>query len=85
MKLCPDTITKKYIDLRNSLGITCRFHDLRHYAASVMHALGVPDQYIMERGGWSSDQTLKAVYRNTLSNESKKFSDQTNAHFENMF
>lgn len=27
-----------------------RFHDLRHYSASVRHALGVPDAYIMADG-----------------------------------
>lgn len=38
-----------------------RFHDLRYYSASIMHAIGVPDVYIMERGGWSSDKTLKKI------------------------
>lgn len=28
------------------------FHDLRHLNASIMLALGVPDKYAMERGGW---------------------------------
>lgn len=40
-----------------------KFHALRHYYASVAHSLGVPDSYIMEGGGWSSDNVLKAVYR----------------------
>jgi hypothetical protein len=35
--------------------------------------MGVPDQYIMERGGWSTDSTLKSVYRNTMSDKSKVF------------
>ena len=43
-----------------------RFHDLRHYCASIMHAIGIPDQYIMSRGGWSSDNVMKAVYRNVI-------------------
>lgn len=58
-----------------------RFHDLRHYSASVMHAMGVPDQYIMERGGWKSDRVLKQVYRNTMSDYSKKYTDMTNEYF----
>ena len=28
-----------------------RFHDLRHYSASIRHALGIPDAYIMADGG----------------------------------
>ena len=37
------------------------FHQLRHLNASVMLALGVPDLYAQERGGWSTDHTLKSV------------------------
>ncbi|MGN0402620.1 MAG: site-specific integrase, partial [Acetatifactor sp.] len=33
-----------------------RFHDLRHYSASIRHALGIPDAYIMADGGWLSDK-----------------------------
>lgn len=60
-----------------------RFHDLRHYSASIMHALGIPDQYIMQRGGWSSDGILKAVYRNTMDDYTEKFNNQINSYFEN--
>ena len=34
------------------LGRKYRFHDLRHYSASALHAMGVPDLYIMQRGEW---------------------------------
>jgi len=43
-----------------------RFHDLRHYQASILHAMGVPDKYIMERGGWKTDSTLKNIYQHTM-------------------
>ena len=61
-----------------------RFHDLRHYSASVMHAINVPDVYIMQRGGWSSDATLKKIYRGSMDDYQKKFTDITNRHFESM-
>ena len=61
-----------------------RFHDLRHYSASVMHAIGVPDVYIMQRGGWSSDHTLKKIYRGSMDDYQQKFTDLTNAHFSSM-
>ena len=57
----PAAINRAFTRLRDKLGLKCRYHDLRHYAASIMHALGVPDQYIMERGGWKSDAVLKAA------------------------
>lgn len=45
-----------------------------------MHAIGVPDQYIMERGGWTDDRVLKEVYRNTLSDKTKLFAAMTNKY-----
>ena len=57
------------------------FHDLRHLNASVMLALGVPDKYAMERGGWSTNSTLKAVYQHTFSDERKKVNDLVNNYF----
>lgn len=59
----------------------CRFHDLRHYSASIQHALGVPDAYIMQRGGWSSDRVLKEVYRHTMSDKQKEMNAKVNLHF----
>lgn len=80
--LTPSALGESFIYLRNKLGLKCRFHDLRHYAASILHAIGIPDQYIMERGGWSTDATLKAVYRNTLPDKSSAFSKKANEYFE---
>jgi len=59
-----------------------RFHDLRHYSASIMHAIGVPDQYILQRGGWGSDNVMKTVYRNVIDMESTKQNKKINKHFE---
>ena len=81
MPSTPAAISDAFYRLRNRLGMTCRFHDLRHYAASILHAIGVPDQYIMERGGWSTDGCLKSIYRNTLSDKSRKFSKKANDYF----
>ena len=59
-----------------------RFHDLRHYSASIMHAIGVPDQYILQRGGWTSDNIMKSVYRNTIDLETVRQTKKINQHFE---
>ena len=58
-----------------------RFHDLRHYSASIQHAIGIPDAYIMARGGWESDTTLKNIYRHALDAEAKKANDKINEYF----
>lgn len=81
----PRTLSSRWNRLKKKMALDCRFHDLRHYAASIMHAIGVPDQYIMERGGWASDTVLKSVYRNVLDDKKKEFSDKSNEHFEHLF
>lgn len=83
--MTPDRLTDRFCVLRDKLGMKAfRFHDLRHYYVSVNHALGVPDQYIMSMGGWSTDRTMKAVYRNTLAPERDKFAKVSLSHFERM-
>lgn len=47
-------------------------HKLRHYYASVSHSLGIPDQYIMQSGGWKTDGVLKTVYRHALSDKQEE-------------
>jgi hypothetical protein len=81
-KICPiglSTLTRQFVTLRNRLGLSCRFHDLRHYYASFQHAIDVPDQYIMQSGGWQSDAILKSVYRDTLGDMKKIYDERINA------
>lgn len=81
----PDQITRRFERAFLKLDIrSFRFHDLRHYAASIMHAIGIPDQYIMQRGGWGSDRTLKAIYRGTIEEYTQKYTYMALSHFNNM-
>lgn len=83
--LNPDAITARFIRLIHSIGLPhFRFHDLRHYSASIQHALGIPDAYIMQRGGWSSDGVLKAIYRHALADKSSEMDDLANGYFSNL-
>lgn len=85
VKMHPEDISKNFNKVLASAGVPrFRFHDLRHYTASIMHAIGIPDQYIMKRGGWKSDRILKKVYRNVITEEDEKFTKKINSHFENM-
>lgn len=59
-----------------------RFHDLRHYYVSISHALGIPDAYIMESGGWKTTNVMNRVYRDTLSDVRKKEADVLSKHFD---
>lgn len=76
------TITKKlkrYVE--RSCGKAVTFHELRHINASVMHMLGVPDKYAMERGGWSTDGVLKSVYQHTFDAKRREIDRQINDYF----
>lgn len=57
------------------------FHDLRHLNASTMLALGVPDKYAMERGGWASTNIMKSVYQHTLTAQRKAYDDIIDDYF----
>lgn len=60
------------------------FHDLRHLNASVMVLLEVPDKYAMERGGWSTNSTLRNVYQHTFSEEREAVDRKIDEYFEGL-
>lgn len=64
--------------------VSFRFHDLRHYYASVTHALGVPDEYIMRSGGWKTDHVMKRVYRDALPDVQQEQGKRILAFFDNI-
>lgn len=82
----PTIVTQTFRRTLRHLGIPhFRFHDLRHYSASVQHALGIPDAYIMQRGGWSSDNVLKSVYRHALDDRKREMNEIANGYFKNLY
>ena len=75
-------IYKRFKRLQKQLGMNdFRFHDLRHYNASVMLALGIPDKYAMERIGHSSNAILRNVYQHTMKKKQSEFSSQLDDFF----
>lgn len=73
----PGSILKFLHRTQDSLGIPrFKLHALRHYYASTAHAIGIPDSYIMQSGGWQSDNVLKSVYRHALDEEKEKMQKQ---------
>ena len=87
VKLRPEQITSRFYRAVRSCGceIPFRFHDLRHYYVSIAHALGVPDAYIMQMGGWKTDNVMKRVYRDTLPDVMKAEQDKMSSHFAGVF
>lgn len=72
----PNSITAYLGNLEDKLGIThFTLHKLRHYFASKMSAMHIPDADIMRMGGWETDHVMKSVYRHSMidrENDSKR-------------
>ena len=86
VEMNPNKVTEHFRKTLISIGLPhFRFHDLRHYSASIQHALGVPDSYIMQRGGWGNDGVLKAVYRHTMESKEAEMNQIANKHFEELY
>ena len=83
--LTPTALSRRFERIRDRLGFKFRFHDLRHYSASIQHALGIPDAYIMQRGGWASDGVLKQVYRHALEDNTRRMNSIANDHFSAIY
>ena len=78
----PDIISRHFRQTIKDIGVPkFRFHDLRHYTVSIMHAKGVPDQYIMTYGGWKTDNVMKNVYRGIIDTEQQRFAKQMADYF----
>lgn len=66
----PNTLRRNLCSYQEKLGIPhFSLHKCRHYYASLLHAEGIPDSYIMEMGGWKSDYVMKSVYRHALDDQ----------------
>ena len=79
----PDMITGRFITLRNRLGLPdIRFHDLRHYYASIGAVLGIPDTYLSAFGGWRPDSpVMKQTYQNCIADMATGYAQTMSDHF----
>jgi integrase len=86
VEMTPNAITKMFEREIKKCGLPhFRFHDLRHYAVSTLHAINVPDKYIMSRGGWATNYTMNNVYNHTLKNAKDQTEEKITAHFNSVF
>ena len=80
----PAALTDSFIAARDKIGFKFRLHDLRHYYASVMLYMGIPDRYAMQRMGHSTDTMLKRVYQHLIEEKTKSV-DDTMTEYMNQF
>lgn len=79
----PNSITTGWHRLAEKYGISCSFHGLRHYYASVMESLGVPEAYQMERMGHTTNYMLKR-YQEYLRETETDVNEAMQAYFESI-
>ena len=85
IKKTPNAVTSAFMKLRNRLGLGIRFHDLRHYYASIGAVLGVPDTYMSDFGGWRRGSgVLKEVYQDVMEDAGMEYRQKMNDHFSSL-
>lgn len=68
----PNCITKYLERIEKELEMPhFPMHKLRHYFASKMSAMNVPEADIMRMGGWETDHVMKGVYRHSMEDKNK--------------
>ena len=78
VSLNPNQITKMFERLRKKACVSCRFHDLRKYAASIRSEM-MPSKYVESDGGWRKDsQVLKTIYDKPFKESRKEYSKKFN-------
>lgn len=84
--LKPNQISSAFTHILNRANLSgFTFHTLRHYNASIQHALGIPDAYIMQNNGWGNDKTLKSIYRHALADQKNTNDNIAIQHFNEMY
>lgn len=79
----PAALTARFFKLqKNNPENRVGLHELRHYFASVMLSLGIPDKYAMKFIGHSSVAMLKH-YQHSFTSKEALFAQKINAFFEN--
>lgn len=83
----PDYIGDKFRKTIKRAGLKpFRFHDLRHYGASIMMYMGISQKTIEARGGWASNSpVLKRIYQNKIEEEQRRETELINNRFEEKF
>ena len=85
VKRNPPAVTYSFRKLRDKLNLDIRFHDLRHYFASIGAVLGIPDTYMSDFGGWRrGSSVMKEVYQNVIEDEKEKYRDVMVDHFSDL-
>lgn len=83
--LNPQAITNRFSRLLERERIPhCRFHDLRHFGATIRHSMGIPSATIQKEGGWLDIRTLEQIYTHSMSIDEKKSAQIMNEKYKKL-
>ncbi|MFE0460488.1 tyrosine recombinase XerC [Kitasatospora sp. NPDC058965] len=68
----PDNLRRSWYPLRERLGLTLRFHDLRHTCVTLLLDLGVPPHIVRQIAGHSDIGVTMKVYAHASLDEQRK-------------
>lgn len=78
----PAYITSGFGRVMKKLGKDVRFHDLRHFYASMLLAQNVPDQYAAKLMGHSSTNMLHSVYQHIMADKMNEIDARIQDHIK---
>ncbi len=86
LSMKPSSITQRYgIALKRAGLPHYRFHDLRHYAVSVMLSLNMPKNYIADYMGHETENMIDRVYGHIMKEAKQSFEDRVNEYYTALF
>lgn len=81
----PNTISKMFIKLKKRFDVDIRFHDLRHYFASIGNVLGIPDVTLADFAGWEHNSPIiKDTYQEKIKDISEGYAKKMNNYFSEL-
>lgn len=81
VEMTPGALTHAWEVVAARHGLKLRFHALRHYYASTLLSIGVPDKYAMERMGHATPTMLKQVYQHVQQERETAINEAINGAF----
>lgn len=80
----PNSITCYLFKIQDKLEIPhFSIHKLRHYFASEMSSLGIPEADILRMGGWETDRVMKTIYRHSMIDKEADAKREASEKFSN--
>jgi integrase len=80
----PNQILKYLTRIETELNIPhFSLHKLRHYFASEMSYIGIPEADILSLGGWETDTVMKTVYRHSMMDKKENAKREAAHKFHN--